>query len=97
MCSLGRVDAVVSEEKVHYSKRSRDEDRRGKRKRIMEPSMKKKKKEKPQEAFITEKARKTLLKRVCKKKRHNKWRKQVIDYIALISKPDNVICIQRNK
>lgn len=65
--SPGGADAVVSEEKVHYSKRSRDEDRSGERGRIMETGIKRKK-AKPQEAFITEKVRKTLLRRVCMKK-----------------------------
>lgn len=37
------ADAVVSEEKVHYSKRSRDEDRSGEGRRIMEPRMEEKK------------------------------------------------------
>lgn len=41
--SPGGADSVVSEEKVHYSKRSRDEDRSGERKRIMEARIKRKK------------------------------------------------------
>lgn len=99
VCSPGGVDAVVSEEKVHYRMRSRDEDRSGERKRIMEPSTAKQeiKGNTTGGIYHRESEKDTTSMPEYARKRDNKRRKQVTGYIALISKPDTMICIHRNE